>query len=200
MMKLVWFGFPLLVLSPSVLSAQTSLNISPPAVRLTVGPLSIRATLEPGRVAVAAAPRSRAPSRTGRTATTSAAAAAILATGERQLGTRYTYGGETPAGGFDCSGFVQYVYGRHGAELPRTSRQQATAGAKLPRALAALRPGDLMFFSSTGGRVDHVAIYAGDGRILHSSRGLGGVGYDDLSSSRGQWFVKHHVASRRVIG
>jgi cell wall-associated NlpC family hydrolase len=200
-LKALLFGFPLLALSPVVLSAQGSLRISPPAVRLTLGPLSIRATVNVGGVGVTAGPRSRRPSgaATGRGASR-ASAAGILATGERYVGARYTYGGETPGAGFDCSGFVQYVFGRHDIELPRTSRQQATAGTRVSGGLAALRPGDLLLFSSTGGRIDHVAIYAGEGRILHSSRGLGGVGYDDLSSTRGQWFVEHHVASRRVVG
>jgi cell wall-associated NlpC family hydrolase len=56
-----------------------------------------------------------------------------------------------------------------------------------------------MLFASTGGRVDHVAIYAGHGRMLHSSASGRGVGYDDLSSPRGQWFMERHVASRRVL-
>jgi peptidoglycan endopeptidase LytE len=123
----------------------------------------------------------------------------VLTTAESYLGERYLYGGETPGIGFDCSGFVQYVFGRHGLDLPRTSRQQAHAGRVLPRSVASLQPGDLMLFSSKGGGVDHVAIYAGDNRILHSSAGGGGVVYDDLSSSRGKWFLARHVASRRVL-
>jgi cell wall-associated NlpC family hydrolase len=123
----------------------------------------------------------------------------VLATAERYLGTRYRYGGETPAAGFDCSGFVQYVFGRHGVDLPRTSRQQASAGRRLPEQIAALEPGDLMLFSSKGAGVDHIAIYAGNNRILHSSAGKGGVGYDYLSSSRGKWFMARHVESRRVL-
>lgn len=194
-MKPLMYALTLVPLLPGVLTGQSRLRISPPAVRLTLGPLSIRASLDPGRVAVHAAPSSTLP--TGRA---SASAAAVLATGDRYVGTHYTSGGETPSAGFDCSGFVQYVFARHGIDLPRTSRQQAGAGWKLPRGTATLRPGDLMLFSSTGGRIDHVAIYAGDGRILHSSRGNGGVAYDDLSSSRGQWFLDHHVASRRVVG
>jgi cell wall-associated NlpC family hydrolase len=114
------------------------------------------------------------------------------------LGVRYRYGGETPAAGFDCSGFVQYVFGRNGVNLPRTSRQQATAG----RALAArvdLKPGDLMLFSSRGGRIDHVAIYVGNNRMLHSSAGAGEVVYDDLTTARGKWYLARYVASRRVL-
>jgi len=201
-MKGLWFGFSLLTLLPGVLTAQSRLRITPPAVRFSVGPLSIRASLDAGKVGVRATPRTG-----GSTESTggwhygrgSASAAAVLATGEQYVGTRYTYGGETPRAGFDCSGFVQYVFGRHGIELPRTSREQGGAGWKLPAGTSALRPGDLMFFSTMGGVIDHVAIYAGEGRILHSSRGGGGVLYDDLSSSRGQWFLERHVSSRRVI-
>jgi cell wall-associated NlpC family hydrolase len=115
------------------------------------------------------------------------------------VGTRYRYGGETPGAGFDCSGFVQYVFSRHGIYLPRTSRQQAGAGQDLARGLAVLKPGDLMLFSSKGGRVDHVAIYVGNNRILHSSAGAGGVVYDDLTTSRGKWYLARHVESRRVL-
>jgi len=109
------------------------------------------------------------------------------------------YGGAKPGVGFDCSGFVQYVFGRHGISLPRTSRQQATAGRALPRAVTNLRPGDLMLFSSKGRGVDHVAIYAGNNRMIHSSAGAGGVVYDDLTTPRGKWYLARHVASRRVL-
>ncbi len=195
-MKALLFGFPLLALSPGVLFAQSGLKITAPSVQLRVGPLSILASMEAGKVAVRAAP-ARAGAARG---AAGASAARILSTGDEYVGTRYTYGGETPGAGFDCSGFVQYVYGRHGVELPRTSREQGSAGWRLPDGVEALRPGDLMLFSSTGSRIDHVAIYAGDGRILHSSRSNGGVAYDDLSSSRGRWFMERHVVSRRVIG
>lgn len=199
-MKFLVVSVPLLMGLPGVLAAQARVHISAPTLRVSLGPLDLRATLERGGVAVRAAPASpRAGSRApaaGREA--GATAARILTTADRYVGTRYTYGGESPAG-FDCSGFVQYVYGRHGVALPRTSRQQAAAGVRLPAGEAPLRPGDLMLFASSGGAVDHVAIYAGDGRILHSSASGGGVGYDDLDSPRGRWFLARHVASRRVI-
>ena len=129
----------------------------------------------------------------------SASAARILATADSYLGKKYLYGGEAPGDGFDCSGFVQYVFGRHGVNLPRMSRQQAGAGQALSREIASLKPGDLMLFSSKGGRVDHVAIYAGNNQILHSSAGTGGVVYDDLSAPRGKWYLARHVFSRRVL-
>ena len=100
---------------------------------------------------------------------------------------------------FDCSGFVQFVFSRHGVELPRTSYQQASAGRAAPREIAALQPGDLMFFATEGWRVDHVAIYAGDGRIIHASAGSGRVRYDDIDTDRGEWFLKRFVTSRRVL-
>jgi cell wall-associated NlpC family hydrolase len=130
----------------------------------------------------------------------SASASAVLTTGDVYLGTRYSYGGSTPQSGFDCSGFVQYVYGRNGVTLPRTSRQQATTGRSLAAKLDGLRAGDLLFFSQGGDVVDHVAIYAGNDRILHSSSSGGGVRYDDLSSARGKWFRDRLVAARRVLG
>jgi len=129
-----------------------------------------------------------------------ASASAVLTTGDVYLGTRYTYGGSTPQSGFDCSGFVQYVYSRNGVTLPRTSRHQATAGRSLAAKLDGLRAGDLLFFSQRGDGVDHVAIYAGNDRILHSSSSGGGVRYDDLSSPRGKWFRDRLVAARRVLG
>ena len=203
-MKLIACALPLLAGIPSVLAAQVNLSLprlSRPAVRASLGPVAIVATLSGHGVTVRAG--ARKPSRTPTTrpprTTKSASAARVLATGDRYLGKRYVYGGAKPTVGFDCSGFVQYVFGQHGVVVPRTSRQQAGAGRALPRTPSALQPGDLMFFSSKGRGVDHVAIYAGDNRIIHSSAGAGGVVYDDLSTPRGKWYLARHVASRRVL-
>jgi peptidoglycan DL-endopeptidase LytE len=204
-MKLVAYALPLLAGLPSVLPAQVKLSLprlQRPVVRATLGPVAVVATVGGVHgVRVRATPvssrRANTPARVP--ARASASAARVLATAKQYLGTRYRYGGETPIAGFDCSGFVQYVYGRHGVELPRTSRLQAAAGQSLPLGVAVLEPGDLLLFSSTGTGVNHVAIYVGDNRILHSSAGAGGVVYDDLSTPRGQWYLKRHVASRRVL-
>ncbi len=204
-MKLLACTLPLLAGLPSVLSAQVSLSlpkIQRPAVRATLGPITLVATVNGQKITLRGSPSRarRVPSARPRVAETSSASAArVLATGHRYVGERYLYGGETPGVGFDCSGFVQYVFGRHGIELERTSRQQAHAGRALPRGVAPLEPGDLMLFSSKGRGVDHVAIYAGNNRILHSSAGAGGVVYDDLSTPRGKWYLARHVASRRVL-
>ncbi len=198
-------ALPLLAGLPSVLAAQVNISLprlQRPAVRATVGPLVVAATLGGHGVSV------RATAGTGRKSSTpsarrpevaTASAARVLATAKQYVGTHYSYGGESPAAGFDCSGFVQYVFGRHEVDLPRTSRLQASAGSSLPLEVAALQPGDLLLFASTGAGVNHVAIYVGDNRILHSSAGAGGVVYDDLSTPRGKWYLKRHVASRRVL-
>lgn len=129
-----------------------------------------------------------------------AVADAAVQTGERYIGTPYRWGGDTPDEGFDCSGFVRWVYGMNGVDLPRVSRDQATAGDALPLDFSAFARGDLLFFASSGTRISHVAIYAGGGRILHSSSSGEGVRYDELSSYRGAWYRSHLVAARRVIG
>ena len=205
-MKLIACALPLLAGLPSVLSAQVSLSLprlSRPAVRVTLGPIGIVATVGGDGVTVRAVPRVTRRTPAARTPGTAgkakASAARVLATAQRYVGIDYLYGGESPAEGFDCSGFVQYVFGRHGVALPRTSRQQATAGSHVSEGLAALQPGDLMLFSSKGKGIDHVAIYVGNNRILHSSAGAGGVVYDDLTSPRGKWYVARHVESRRVL-
>ncbi|HET8623189.1 MAG TPA: C40 family peptidase [Gemmatimonadales bacterium] len=171
--------------------------LRPPVVHGAIGPLAIRATLGTGGVGVRVSARSAGPSRAAGGHST-ARAAAVLNTADDHLGVPYRWGGTTPAG-FDCSGFVQYVYRRHGVELPRTSRHQVRAGRVVSRRPVALRPGDLMFFASEDARIDHVAIYAGDNRIIHATASGGAVRYDDLSSARGQWVARRHVASRRVV-
>ena len=148
------------------------------------------------------APRSTPSTRTTwPVSTTSASGAArrVVPTAEQYIGTAYRYGGTSPRSGFDCSGFVQYVYGIQGVTLPRTSRQMAGAGIAVEPSRRSLAVGDLMLFSQ-GGRISHVAIYAGNGRFIHSSSSGNGVRYDDLGSRRGQWFADHMVAARRVTG
>ena len=127
-----------------------------------------------------------------------AAAGRVVPTAERYLGTPYRYGGTSPLTGFDCSGFVQYVFARNRVKLPRTSRQQAKTGRAMPKRFASLAPGDLVMFAERGEPISHVAIYAGHNRIIHASSSGGAVRYDDLGTRRGKWFVDHMVAARRV--
>jgi cell wall-associated NlpC family hydrolase len=122
----------------------------------------------------------------------------VLPTARRYVGTKYVYGGTSPTTGFDCSGFVQYVFAHHGVKLPRTSRQQVGAGRRVEPRVSSLRPGDLVFFAAHGSRISHVAIYAGSDRIIHATSSGGEVRYDDFSTSRGAWFASRIVAARRV--
>lgn len=80
---------------------------------------------------------------------------------------RYKRGGREPATGFDCSGFVRYVFRQGiGADLPNTSAAQFGAGQKIAR--SDLRSGDLVFFRTAGKRISHVGIYVGDGEFIHA--------------------------------
>lgn len=90
----------------------------------------------------------------------------------------YAWGGATPAG-FDCSGFVYYVYNQYGISLPRTADEQYYAGQRVP--LTAIQPGDLVFYSTYTSGPSHVGIYAGNGQFVHASSGAGEVTMTALS-------------------
>jgi cell wall-associated NlpC family hydrolase len=94
----------------------------------------------------------------------------LLSLAYAQIGTPYLYGGDS-LGGFDCSGFVSYVY-RYaiGKNLPRTSRAQAEFTNRISR--HQLIPGDIVFFdTSKKGHINHCGIYFGNGRFIHASSG-----------------------------
>jgi len=138
------------------------------------------------------------PARLPTTTSASASAARVIGTAEEYLGVPYRYGGTSPSTGFDCSGFTQFVFAKQGVRLPRTAHEQAKVGVALPTDWSAVAPGDLVMFEENG-RIGHVAIYAGRNRIIHSSSSGSGVRYDDLGTKRGEWFVDHMVAARRVV-
>jgi cell wall-associated NlpC family hydrolase len=121
----------------------------------------------------------------------------VVGTADQYVGVPYRFGGTSPNSGFDGSGFVQYVFNKHGVRLPRTASEQAEVGQALRSDWRAVSAGDLVMFEDNG-RINHVAIYAGRNRIIHSSSSGGGVRYDDLSTRRGEWFADHMVAARRV--
>jgi peptidoglycan endopeptidase LytE len=114
----------------------------------------------------------------------------ILSTAGGYLGVPYVWGGTTP-GGFDCSGFVQYVFGIHGIELPRTSREMYEASGSF---VTDLKPGDLVFFAK-GSSTSHVGIYLGNNRFISATSSYG-VHVDSLSSN--YWGPKY-IGAKRVL-
>ena len=124
-----------------------------------------------------------------------AAANAVLMRAISLVGTPYRYGGNTPQGGFDCSGLVNYVFrDMLDLRLPRTSRQLSEyQGPRIaPRELA---PADLVFFGERG-QVSHVGIYVGEGRFVHAPSTGGTVRLDRLD---GAWWRDHYSGARRVL-
>lgn len=93
------------------------------------------------------------------------------------LGNPYVWGGNSLVNGVDCSGFVVQIYKQFGIDMPRCSWQQATVGESV--GLDELQPGDLVFYKR-GSRIGHVAIYAGDGKIVHAKGRKYGIVTDDL--------------------
>jgi cell wall-associated NlpC family hydrolase len=105
------------------------------------------------------------------------------------LGVPYRYGGSSPVGGFDCSGFVRYVYSRFGVSLPHSSFGDLGLGRRISR--RALHPGDLVFFDGAG----HVGIYVGGGRFIHAPH-TGTV--VRISTMAGGWYGTTYVGARRL--
>ena len=124
-----------------------------------------------------------------------AKANAVLMRALSLVGTPYRYGGNTPEGGFDCSGLVDYVFrDMLDLRLPRTARE--LAGWEGPRiAPERLATADLVFFGNAG-QVSHVGIYVGEGRFVHAPSTGGTVRLDRLD---GPYWRDHYTGSRRVL-
>lgn len=118
-------------------------------------------------------------SETGSIRTTSSTADAVIAEAKTHLGKDYVWGGESDEeGGFDCSGLLQTVFKEFGIKLPRVSRDQAKVGEEV-ESLAEAKPGDLIAFNSP---VSHIALYLGDGKILHAPKRGEVVQIDDIGN------------------
>ena len=112
----------------------------------------------------------------------------IVAYAKRFRGTRYVYGGTSPRSGFDCSGFVRFVYAHFGITLPHSSYGDFDRGRRVSR--SSLRPGDLVFFDGVG----HVGIYVGNGRFIHAPHSGTRVRIEQL----GGWYSSRFVGARRI--
>lgn len=131
----------------------------------------------------------------GRSPRTEAATdAEVLAIARQYLGVPYRFGGSSPEEGFDCSGFVQYVFARRGLRLQRQANHQFLEGQQVPP--DQLMPGDLVFFSVSGGIIDHVGIYAGEDLFIHAPRSGRTVSYDSLDAP---YFKTRFQGARRLL-
>ena len=115
--------------------------------------------------------------------------ASIVRFARRYLGTRYSYGGTSPASGFDCSGFTRFVYAHFGIVLPHWSGGQFGLGRHVSS--SRLRPGDLVFFDGVG----HVGIYVGGGRFIHAPHSGTRVAIDPIAG----WYASRFDGARRLV-
>jgi cell wall-associated NlpC family hydrolase len=122
-----------------------------------------------------------------------ASGAAAAAVARSFVGTPYRNGGSDP-GGFDCSGFVQYVFAQVGVALPRTVQEQAAAGDRVDR--RALREGDLVFFAIDGRTISHVAVALGADSFVHAPSSRGSVREESLGAA---YWQTRFAAARRVL-
>ncbi len=127
------------------------------------------------------------------TAQKSTKGAVIIPKAKSVLGVRYRYGGASVANGFDCSGFVQWVYNHAGVKLPRTARDQSRAGVAV-KSKNDMQVGDIVAFRHP--RIGyHTGIYIGDNKFIHSPRRNKSIQVSDLSVS---YFRRNYIGARRV--
>jgi len=107
----------------------------------------------------------------------------------RFVGVRYSWGGSSPRTGFDCSGFVRFVYGHFGISLAHSSFSDLWRGRHVGR--WAMKPGDLVFFDGGG----HVGIYVGHGRFIHAPHSGTVVRIQTMAG----WYARRFDAARRVV-
>jgi cell wall-associated NlpC family hydrolase len=119
----------------------------------------------------------------------SPAQARVVATALKYVGAPYARGGASPSG-FDCSGFVMFVFGKHGVSLPHNAEAQYRLGSPVKR--ESLEPGDLVFFD----RLGHSGIYIGDARFVHATKPGDVVKVSHLDED---WYRRSWVGGRRLF-
>ena len=118
----------------------------------------------------------------------------LLTTARKYIGVRYVFGGTTPRGGFDCSGYVQYVFRECGYTVPRTADIQFEIG-KNARNSSELVPGDLVFFTTYEPGASHVGIYLGYNQFIHASSSRGVT----ISSLMDEYYRQHYYGAKKVV-
>jgi cell wall-associated NlpC family hydrolase len=111
-------------------------------------------------------------------------------------GGKYVWGGTRPSG-FDCSGYVQYIYNKHGIKLPRTALGQSRTGKTIDK--SNLRAGDLLFFLTDKNRgipVTHVGIYLGNGEFIHAASKDRGIIVSPLHHGS---YAECFVGAKRIL-
>ena len=110
------------------------------------------------------------------------------------LGVSYRFGGSSVSSGFDCSGFMQHIFRKTmQINLPRTSAEQAKMGVAVSR--SELQPGDMVFFSTSRGRISHVGLYIGNNRFIHAPRTGKSI---EITSLGNKYWNSKYVTARRV--
>ena len=121
-----------------------------------------------------------------------AAATDLTKTAKSLIGVKYSYGGSSTKG-FDCSGFINYVFKAHDIKVSRTSSSLYASGKAVTK--ANLEAGDLVFFNTTGKGVSHVGIYIGNGQFAHASTSRG-VRIDKLNDP--YYWGSRYIGAKRV--
>ncbi|MDR2128939.1 MAG: C40 family peptidase [Burkholderiaceae bacterium] len=122
---------------------------------------------------------------------------AVVAQAMMLVNTPYTYGGNTPRGGFDCSGLVQYAVASGaagGQSLPRSTAQWAAVST--PVQSGRMQRGDLVFFNTSGRTYSHMGIYVGGGQFVHAPSSGGTVRKDSMNSP---YYAQRFVGARTVF-
>lgn len=118
----------------------------------------------------------------------------IVSFAKQYLGYRYVYGGTSPSTGFDCSGFIYYVFNSCGYSISRSLGAQANTGVAVSK--AELQPGDIVFFNNTSsGALGHVGIYIGSGTMIHAANSNRGVVTDTINSG---YYNTYYYTARRI--
>ena len=129
----------------------------------------------------------------GSTSSSSDIGQQIATYAQQYVGYPYVYGGSSPSG-FDCSGFMQYVFSQFGYSINRTATAQLANGYSV--AYENLRPGDIIYFGY-GSTASHVGMYIGGGQFVHAQNSSTGVVISSLSES---WYANRYLCAHRIVG